>query len=155
MTSFTSQPRLGAPFSSACVVWDSNNSACASKGAALQPKLSPRPYQCTSCKSGHPFKKLSEALLVKVILWVGAIVRFVVDHLVKRSDQVLDGLEGKIKEIDFLMLFNVLLVLEQLRLQMEVMVLEVIGKIAEVFIAQIRIYPTLDLGMKPEMVSDE
>jgi hypothetical protein len=53
------------------------------------------------------------------------------------------------------MLVHVLLVLEQLRLQMEVMVLEVIGKVAEVFIAQIRIYPTLDLGKKTEMVSDK
>ena len=95
---------------------------------------------------GIPLRELSEALLFKVILWVGAIVRFVIDHLVKRSDHALDGLEWKIYEIDFLMLVHVLLVLEQLRLQMEVMVLEVIGKVAEVFIAQIRIYPTLDLG---------
>jgi hypothetical protein len=104
---------------------------------------------------GIPLRELSEALLVKVFLFLGAIVRFVVDHLVKRSDQVIYGLEGKIYEIDFLMLVHVLLVLEQLRLQMEVMVLEVIGKVAEVFIAQIRIYPTLDLGKKTEMVSDK
>jgi len=53
------------------------------------------------------------------------------------------------------MLFHVLLVLDQLSLGMEVMALEVFGEVAEVFIAQISILPSLNLGKKPEMVSGE
>jgi hypothetical protein len=88
---------------------------------------------------GIPLRDLSKVLLVRGILGVGAIVRFEVDHLLKRGDPLLEGLEGKRHDLDLVMLVHVLLMLDHLSLRMELMVLEVVCEVSEVLIAQVSV----------------
>ena len=84
-------------------------------------------------------RELSKALLVLGICWVRAIIRFEVNHLFKRCDLLLDGLEGQGHDLDFMVLVHVLLVLDRLSLGMELMILHVVGKVSEVFIVHLSI----------------